>query len=143
MFEILNKFNPPIKKSKSIFAQIKNMKKTIVLGASTNPERYSYKAIAKLKENGFPVVPVGLKEGEVMGEKILTGMPQINDVHTVTLYVGEKNQKSYYQYILGLNPKRIIFNPGAENSEFSAMASAKGIEVMEACTLVLLSLNNF
>lgn len=118
-------------------------KKTLVMGASSNPDRYSYKAVQQLKNNGFPVVALGAKAGEIHGEQILTGTPELKDVHTVTLYLGEKNQKQFYSYIFGLNPKRLIFNPGAENPELEKLASSKGIEVVEGCTLVMLSLKNF
>ena len=117
--------------------------KTLVLGASENSDRYSNKAVRSLLHHGKEVVAVGLKEGEIEGVKILSGKPAIADVETVTMYVGPKNQKEYYEYILGLNPKRIIFNPGAENSELEKLAEEKGIEVIEACTLVMLSIGNY
>lgn len=119
------------------------MKKTLVLGASANPERASNMAVERLKQNEIPVVAIGLKEGEIHGEKIFTGMPSFDNVHTVTLYMSEKNQKPYYNYILSLNPKRIIFNPGAENAELTALASGKGIETFYGCTLVMLSVGNY
>jgi uncharacterized protein len=119
------------------------MKKTLILGASSNPERASYRAVHQLKHRGIPLIAIGAKEGEIHGEKILTGMPHFEDIHTVTLYLGEKNQKQYYNYTLSLNPERIIFNPGAENDELSNLAAAKGIEVTEACTLVMLSLRTY
>ncbi len=117
--------------------------KTVVLGASENPERYSNKAVLSLVKHGHEVVPVGLKEGEIAGVKILSGKPAIKDVDTVTMYVGPKNQKEYYDYVLSLKPTRIIFNPGAENLEFENIAKANGIDVVEACTLVMLSIGNF
>lgn len=119
------------------------LKKTVVIGASENPERYAYLATVQLSKHAHPVVPVGLKEGSINGIKILKGEPQINDVDTVTLYVGPQHQPFWYNYILSLKPKRIIFNPGTENSEFEKMAQDKGIEVAEACTLVLLSTNQY
>ena len=119
------------------------MKKTVVIGGNSNPQRYSYLATVKLKNYGHHAIPVGLKEGEIDGIKILTGKPEIKDVDTVTMYVGAANQSVYYDYILGLNPKRIIFNPGTENPEFQKQAEANGIEVVEACTLVMLSVGNY
>jgi predicted CoA-binding protein len=118
-------------------------KKTVVIGASTNPARYSNQAVLKLQQHNHTVVPVGLQEGEINGIKILTGNPSIKDVDTVTMYVGPRNQPKLYDYILGLKPKRIIFNPGAENEELEKLAQSKGIETVEACTLVMLSIGNF
>jgi predicted CoA-binding protein len=119
------------------------MKKTVVLGASENPQRYSYLAVKSLLRHGQEVVPVGLKEGTIESVKILAGRPSIENVDTVTLYVGPANQKAWYDYILSLKPKRIIFNPGAENEELEEMAEKNGIEVVEACTLVMLSVGNY
>ena len=119
------------------------MKKTIVLGASTNPERYSYMATTRLKSAGFEVVPVGISEGEIEGIKILTGTPAIENVDTVTLYVGPKNQAAYFDYIIGLKPKRVIFNPGTENPDFYPLLKKNNIESVEACTLVMLSVSSY
>lgn len=118
-------------------------KKTMVLGASAKPERYSYKAVHMLLEHQHPVVAVGAREGKVAGMDIKIGQPNEEGVHTVSLYLGPSRQKNVYDYILNLNPKRIIFNPGTENPEFYQIANNKGIEVEEACTLVLLSTNQF
>jgi predicted CoA-binding protein len=120
-----------------------NSKKTLVLGASTNPDRYSYLAANKLLAHHHPVVLVGNKEGIVSGNKIQTGTPAEEGIHTVTLYLNPTNQKPYYDYILSLQPKRIIFNPDTENPELSALAVANGIQAVEACTLVMLSVGNF
>ena len=116
------------------------MKKTVVIGATTNQDRYAYRATISLLRQGHPVVGVGLKEGEIKGSKILKGNPPIEDVDTVTMYVGTRNQEPLYDYILSLNPKRIIFNPGTENHEFEQMAERKGIETVHGCTLVMLSI---
>ncbi|MCF6170079.1 MAG: CoA-binding protein [Bacteroidales bacterium] len=113
-------------------------KKTLVIGGSTKPERYSRKAIIKLRRYNFPVVSVGLRAGEVEGVNIETGFPDFKDIHTVTLYLGAKNQPAYYNYLLGLQPKRIIFNPGAENEELKELAVRQGIECIEDCTLIML-----
>jgi predicted CoA-binding protein len=118
-------------------------KKTLVLGASTNPSRYSYLAIHKLSAYKHPVVAVGLREGKVGNVDIQTGKPHFEDVDTVTLYMNPTNQKPYYDYILSLKPKRIIFNPGTENDELEEMARHKGIQPLEACTLVLLSIGQY
>ena len=119
------------------------MKKTVVIGASENPDRYSNKAMLSLKKHGHQVIGLGIKEGEVAGIKILTNKPQLTDIDTVTLYVGTKNQAEWIDYVLNLNPKRIIFNPGTENQEFYSKATQKGIECVEGCTLVMLSIGNF
>jgi uncharacterized protein len=118
-------------------------KKTLVIGASTNPERFSYKAIKLLRKYDHPVEALGLKEGEIEGVSIQKSKPEIIDIHTVTMYVGPKNQAEYYAYILNLKPKRIIFNPGTENDEFEQQAIQNGIEVIEDCTLVMLNSDRF
>lgn len=119
------------------------MKKTLVLGATTHPNRYAYVAVHNLLRYGHEVVPVGIREGEVAGLPILHGMPPVSGVDTVTLYVGPARQPAYYDYILSLKPRRIIFNPGTENPELEALAEAQGIEVVEGCTLVMLSIGNY
>ena len=118
-------------------------KKTLVLGASSNPSRYSYLAINKLVAHHHPVVAVGLKEGVVNNVQIVKDKPQEKDIDTVTLYLNPKNQIPYYDYIISLNPKRIIFNPGTENDELVSLAEKNGIEAVEACTLVLLGTGQY
>ncbi len=118
-------------------------KKTLVIGASTNPSRYSYLAINRLVEKNQPVEAIGLKKGTVSGVEILTNKPHFDAIDTVTLYVNPKNQVEYYQYIIDLNPKRVIFNPGTENPEFYDLLKEKDIEVEVACTLVLLGTNQY
>lgn len=118
-------------------------KKTLVIGASTNPERYSYKAIKMLERFGHPVVAVGNREGELDGIKIEKGAAPFNGVDTVTLYLNPANQKPYYDYIIGLKPKRVIFNPGTENMELIKLLKENNIESEIACTLVLLSTHQF
>ena len=114
-------------------------KKTLVLGASTNPERFSYMAVRKLKYGNIPVVAVGLREGEISGVRIEKPFPKFENIHTVTVYIGPKNLVAYYDYILGLHPKRVIFNPGTENMDFAASLQSAGIEVVNACTLIMVS----
>ena len=119
-------------------------KKTIILGASPKPERYAFRATKVLAEKGHPVFPIGIKKGNIGDHQILLNTPKILGVDTVTLYVGPKNQPKYYDYILEtIQPNRIIFNPGTENSTFISLAQKKGIVTEIACTLVLLSLNNY
>jgi len=116
------------------------MKKTVIIGATPNPSRYAYLAAQMLREYNHEIVPVGIKKGNVQGSDILdlTQKPEISDVDTVTLYIGPQHQPEWYTYILSLKPKRIIFNPGTENEEFELLAESKGIEALEACTLVML-----
>jgi len=97
----------------------------------------------KLKNYGHPVEAIGKRTGEVNNIEIATGTPPLKDIDTITLYLNPVNQQPYYDYILSLNPKRIIFNPGTENPELEALAGEKDIETMEACTLVLLSTNQY
>ena len=118
-------------------------KNTVVLGASENAERYSNMAVKKLVAHKHPVTAISNKEGVINDIKIIKENPLLNDVDTVTLYLNPLNQKPYYDYILSLQPKRIIFNPGTENEELEKLAEAKGIKTMEACTLVLLSTNQY
>jgi len=119
------------------------MKKTLVLGASTNPTRYSYRATRMLTQYGHEAVPVGIKKGEIAGIEIINGTPESNDIDTVTLYLNPARQEQYYDYILGLKPKRIIFNPGTENFELAKLAREQGIETEMACTLVMLSTGQY
>lgn len=118
-------------------------KKTLVIGASDNPERYSYLAINRLRGKQHPVVAIGRRQGRAGDVEIETEKKPFEGVDTVTLYLNPTRQKEYYDYILSLQPKRIIFNPGAENPELSALAQASGIQPVEACTLVMLSTNQF
>jgi uncharacterized protein len=115
-------------------------KKTVIIGATTNPSRYAYLAAQMLTSYQYEIVPVGIKEGVVFDKEILDifEKPPVENVDTVTLYIGPHRQPEYYDYILGLKPKRIIFNPGTENDEFEKMAESKGIEALQACTLVML-----
>lgn len=115
----------------------------MVIGASENTGRYASMAVSRLSEHGHPVFPVGLRKGVIHGFPILTDKPAIPDVDTVTLYIRPEIQKTMYEYILSLKPKRIIFNPGTENPELEKLASEKGIETIEACTLVMLSIGNY
>lgn len=115
-------------------------KRTLVLGATPNPERYAYLAVMALQKNGFTPLPVGVRQGQINGLDIQEGQPDLADVHTVTLYINPARQEAYYDYILGLKPQRLIFNPGTENPELARLAREQGIEVEIACTLVMLSI---
>lgn len=119
------------------------MKKTLVLGATPNSARYAYLAVMHLKQYGHEVVPLGIRDGNIAGIEIQKGMPAIEGIDTVTLYLNAHRQREYYDYIFSLSPRRIIFNPGAENPELKQLADAKGIETVEGCTLVMLSIGLF
>ncbi len=118
-------------------------KKTLVLGASLKPNRYSNYAIQRLVANNVDTVAFGLKNGEVSGVNIDTELLAYEDIHTVTLYLNPKRQKEYYNYITSLKPKRVIFNPGTENPELYQILKDNTIEFEAACTLVLLSTNQY
>lgn len=119
------------------------MKKTLVIGASENPSRYSYLAIHRLIEKGYAVAAIGNKPGIVAGVKIDTEKIRFKDIDTVTLYLSAKRQPEYYDYIISLKPRRVIFNPGTENPEFYQLLRDEKIEVEDACTLVLLSTEQY
>ena len=119
------------------------MKKTLVIGASPNPMRFAYKMVKSLLRHDYEAVPVGIRNGEIGGIKILTGKPMVRKIHTVALYIGPQRQPQYYDYILSLKPKRIIFNPGTINPEFMDMAEKKGIEVVNDCALVMVASGNY
>ena len=123
--------------------KIMENKKTLVIGASTNPARYSYLAVHSLKKYGHEVLALAKRVGHLAGVSIQTEYPKDKNIHSVTLYVGSKNQKEYYDYLLDLKPERVIFNPGTENDEFAEMLESKGIPVVEACTLVMLSTGQY
>lgn len=117
--------------------------KTLVFGASLKPERYSNIALRRLRTYDYPVVAIGGREGEVLDVNIMKGQPDIEDIHTITMYMRADRQEAFHDYLLGLSPERIIFNPGAENGVLAELARAKGIEAIEACTLVLLSTGQY
>jgi predicted CoA-binding protein len=114
-------------------------KKTLILGASTNPERYAYLAAHRLVENGHSIVNIGVKAGVVAGVPIELAHEVYSDIDTITLYLGPDNQAPYYNYILQTKPKRVIFNPGTENPDLEKLLKIRGIEFTKACTLVLLA----
>ncbi len=116
------------------------MKKTVVMGATPNPGRYAYLATQRLAKYGHEVVPVGMRKGAIGNLAIQQGQPEVEDVDTVTLYMNEDCQKPVEDYILSLHPKRIIFNPGAENPALEKKAAEQGIETVAGCTLVMLSI---
>ncbi|RZL17372.1 MAG: CoA-binding protein [Pedobacter sp.] len=119
------------------------MKKTMIIGATPDPTRYAYRAAHMLTSKGHPIVNIGIKKGEVAGEAIQKRDKVLNDIHTITLYVGPANQPEYYDYIVQTNPSRVIFNPGTENPELEKLLKENGIQPVEACTLVLLSIGQY
>jgi predicted CoA-binding protein len=119
------------------------MKTTLVIGASTNPERYSYKAIKSLQNHGHEVIAYGIKKGSVGDIKINNEWDETWNIDTVTLYVGPTNQPELYDKIISLHPMRIIFNPGTENTAFMKLLTKENIRFETACTLVLLSTRQY
>lgn len=127
------------------YKNTRDLAKTVLLGASTNPSRYAYMAFRDLTANGHEVVPVSIKKGELNGISFLDlkEKPAIDDVHTVTLYIGILNLTPWVQYIISLKPERIIFNPGTENPELITLAREAGIETVIGCTLIMLRTKSF
>ena len=119
------------------------MSKTLVVGASLNPRRYSNIAIRRLVDNNIETTAFGIRGGTVSGVQVKDNWSDFQNIETVTLYLNPKNQKEYYKNILDLNPKRVIFNPGTENPEFYQILQNKGVEVEVACTLVLLATGQY
>ncbi|BDU23599.1 CoA-binding protein [Flavobacterium sp. GSB-24] len=118
-------------------------KKTLVIGASTNPERYSYRAVNMLVGKGHSVLAIGQKAGEVAGVKIQTKAIPVKNIDTITLYLNPGRQRDYYNYIIEAKPKRVVFNPGTENPELYQLLELNDIQVEVACTLVLLATNQY
>lgn len=119
------------------------MKKTLVIGASSREGRYSNLAVKQLNRHGYEVVALGVEEGSIDDVPIITGKPELKDIDTITLYINPFRQEEFYDYILDLKPKRLIFNPGTENIAFMWRAKLEGVEVLDACTLVMLSTGQY
>jgi uncharacterized protein len=118
-------------------------KKTLVLGASANPSRYSFLALQRLQAHGHSVVAIGKRKGKVGDVNIETDHLALHDIDTITLYLNPANQEQYLDYILSLKPKRIIFNPGTENNKLIQSARSLGIMPVMGCTLVMLSVGTY
>lgn len=118
-------------------------KKTLVIGASSNPMRYGHKAVKALVAAGHEVIAIGKRETEIRGVQVVKGKPDINDLHTITLYLNADNQKEYLEYMIGLKPQRIIFNPGTFNSKLVKLAREAGIQVVQDCTLLMLDSDEY
>ncbi|MEI8271662.1 MAG: CoA-binding protein [Paludibacter sp.] len=119
------------------------MGKTLIIGASNNPERYAYKAAERLLAHGFEIELIGKRPELIFDRTIDTEKKEFEDIDTVTLYISDKFQPEYYDYIISLNPNRVIFNPGTENPEFEELLIQNDIHVEEACTLVLLGTGQY
>lgn len=119
------------------------MKKSLVLGASTNPERYAYKCIVMLREKKIETVAVGRKKGTVKDVEILSDQKYFEDIDTVNIYLSAKNLTEYEEYILQLKPKRVLFPPGTENPDFEKRLTEANIEHERACPLVMLSTGSY
>lgn len=119
------------------------MKKTLIIGASSNPDRYAWKAAERLLSHGHDIELLGLRPDVIFGRTIDTTKKNYQDIDTVTLYVGPQNQPSYYAYVISLHPERVIFNPGTENPEFQQLLDDNGIQYEEACTLVMLGTGQY
>jgi len=118
-------------------------KSTLVIGASLKESRYSNICVKTLVSGQFPVTALGIREGMIDQVSVQTGFPELVNIHTVTLYLGPDNQKSWYKYILDLNPERVVFNPGTENPEFENLLTSAGIEVTEDCTIMMVQGGRF
>ena len=118
-------------------------KKTLVIGASTDTGRYSFLAANSLLKHQHKIELLGRTEGKIGENEIKIGKPALDDIDTVTMYVNPKHQAEYYDYIVGLKPRRVIFNPGTENAEFEELLTENNIEPIEACTLVMLSTGQY
>lgn len=124
-------------------SKLNNKGKTLILGASIKPNRYAYLALQSLQKHNFPVVGVGVKAAEINGVKIHQDQKEFSDIDTVTLYLSAKNQTDFYDYILQLKPRRVIFNPGTQNPDLESILEENQIEVVHACTLVMLSTQQY
>lgn len=126
-----------------IYIKMTKNKKTVVLGATSKPEKYAFKAISLLVEKGHAVIAIGQNAGEVAGVKIKTQAIPLKNIDTITLYLNPARQRDYYNYIVEAKPKRVIFNPGTENPELYQLLALNGIQKEVACTLVLLTTNQY
>jgi uncharacterized protein len=119
------------------------IKPTLVIGASLKESRYSNICVKSLLKGHIPVIAIGLREGMIDKVQVQSGFPELKDIHTVTLYLGPENQQPWYDYIVKLNPRRVVFNPGTENEEFQEILKDAGIEVREDCTIMMVEGGRF
>jgi len=120
-----------------------NNKTTLVIGASLKEERFSNICIKTLVAENIPVHAIGILSGTVAGVQVQTGFPDISGIHTVSLYITPENQKLMYNYIIGLHPERVVFNPGTENPELKSLLALGGILAVEDCTLMMVEGGRF
>jgi len=118
-------------------------KRTIVLGAVAFPSRYAFKAVHALVEKGHEVIPLGIRDGTIADIEIIKDKPKLGAIDTVTVYLNRGNQVEWYDYLFELNPKRVIFNPGAENRELASLLNEKNVQIIEDCTLVMLATGRY
>jgi predicted CoA-binding protein len=119
------------------------MSVVVVLGASENPERYSYKAVKKLVQHKYEVIAIGKRKGFIGDIQIITTQPAIPDVHTVLIYLAPYHQGEIFDYVLSLHPKRVVFNPGTESTEFEEILESYNISVIHDCSLVMMAMGRF
>ncbi|MFN2261419.1 MAG: CoA-binding protein [Psychroflexus sp.] len=119
------------------------MKKTLIIGVSENEQRYANRVMKILVEKGHEVIAIGKNPGKVSGVKIIAEKIEIEDLHTVTLYINAEIQKEYYDYIIAQEPKRVIFNPGSSNEEFEKSLKNEGIQVLNSCSLIMLTADQY
>ncbi len=117
--------------------------KTLVLGASLKPQRYAYRAVVHLNRKNIEVVPMGVVNGQIDTVSIVKPFEPLMNIHTVSLYLAPQRQQEYYNYLIDLKPKRVLFNPGTENPELAQLLTVSGIQWENACTLVLLSTDQY
>jgi len=122
---------------------MKDGKPTLVIGANTDPSKYAYKAIKRLRSSQHPVIAFGPRPGTVDDVEIENEWDEDWDVDTVTLYINPTRQPEYEEKIIGLKPKRVIFNPGTENPPFMRQLRENGIQAEMACTLVMLATDQY
>jgi predicted CoA-binding protein len=115
----------------------------VVLGASPNSERFSYKAVKRLISNNYQVVAIGKSNGFIGNIPIVTGQPALNDVHTVLMYLAPYHQGEIFDYVISLRPKRVIFNPGTESPEFEEWLTSYDIEIVHDCSLIMMAAGRF
>ena len=120
-------------------------KLTLIAGASADPSRYAYTAALFLNRQNLPFLPIGIKKGDVLGKEILPlrEKPNLDEIHTITMYMNAGHQKEWEDYFLSLKPKRIIFNPGAENPDFAERAKSQGVSCINGCTLVMINTGQY
>jgi len=125
---------------------VKNLhhQRVVVLGASPKPDRYAYKAMQTLRKHGYDAIPVNPAYEQILGSKCYSRISEVPaPIDTVTVYLGKRRSDPLIEHVTNARPRRIILNPGAENDDLIRTARERGIEVIEGCTLVMLSIGTF